>query len=135
MKVFFSKKGFWLSLILWIPFPLTISGAIYEKEYSAVIGLSVIYILIAWLWFDTKYIIKDTHIIIKCGPFKYPEVPIQEIKKIVHSRSPLSAPACSMDRILISYAKYDDILISPKNEALFIELLLEKNPKIVYTPK
>lgn len=135
MKVFYSKKGLWLSLILWVPFPCTIIAAIKEKELSAIIGLSAVLLFVAWLWFDTRYIIKDNTLVIKCGPFKYPEIPIDKIKKITHSRSALSAPACSLDRILVSYAKYDDILISPKNEDIFIKILQDKNPNIQYIPK
>jgi len=35
-----------------------------------------------------------------------------------------------MNRIILRYGTYGEILISPKNEAEFIDLLLTKNPQI-----
>lgn len=67
MNAFYSKKGFWLSLILWIPFSFTIVVAIYENELSAIIGLSSVMLFIAWLWFGTKYIIKKMLYLLNVG--------------------------------------------------------------------
>lgn len=135
MKVFFSKKDLWLSLIVWTPFPIFLILAIYQTEFIAAFVLIITMLLIGWMWFGTKYSITATHIKVQCGPFKYSDIAISEIKNISHSSSVLSAPACSLDRLHISYGKYDEILISPKEAELFIKTLLQKNTSILYTPK
>jgi hypothetical protein len=56
---------------------------------------------------------------------------IQKITSVKRTRNPLSSPALSTDRLEIKYGKWDFVLISPKNEERFCEILLEKNPQIM----
>lgn len=58
------------------------------------------------------------------------KIPIKNITKITKSRSILSAPAASIDRLKIHFNKYDYTLISPKNKQQFIADLLAVNPNI-----
>lgn len=57
-------------------------------------------------------------------------IDINQIKSIEKSNSILSSPAASRKRISIKYGKYDDILVSPKNQEDFIQELLKINPDI-----
>lgn len=75
-----------------------------------------------WGWFTTGYFIEEEKLIIQSGPLKKTIV-ISEIKKIVRTKNPLSAPALSMDRLEISYGKFEMALVSPKDRHQFIAKL------------
>ncbi|WP_438313148.1 PH domain-containing protein [Sporosarcina sp. FA9] len=85
--------------------------------------------LLVWMWFGTGYRIGNVTIKIENGPFRS-KVTINEIKKISKRRSLLATPALSVGRLVLQCGKYNEILLSPKNENKFIELLLTKNPQI-----
>lgn len=66
-----------------------------------------------------------------CSVFKYASIDVSSITEVNKSKSIISSPAPSFDRIKISYNKYNSILISPKNKIGFINHLLDINPNIV----
>lgn len=132
--LFASKKDTFYSLIVWgtvifaflviiLSFSLNIIAVL-----SSVLGLLGI-VLLFWLWFGTNYRVEKEHIQIKYGPFKK-KVTIQDINSISKRKSILATPALSIDRLVLKYGKYDEMLLSPKNEKKFIELLITKNPRI-----
>lgn len=82
-----------------------------------------------WMWFGTGYKIEDGLIKTRCGPFRS-TVNIKEIKKLGTTRNPLSAPALSLDRMEIKYGVYRLAIVSPKDKAEFIRVLLLENPDI-----
>lgn len=87
-----------------------------------------------WIWFGTGYLIEDEKIKIKNGPFKW-KVKIQDINSISKKKSLLATPALSVERLVLHYGKYGKMLLSPKNEKEFFELLLAKNPQIKLVEK
>lgn len=92
--------------------------------------MSLIIFLVSYIFFKTKYIIDNQHLNIVCGFFKYSAIDINDITEINKTKSFIAAPAPSFDRIKISYNRYDNIIISPKNKMDFINNLLLINPKI-----
>jgi hypothetical protein len=56
---------------------------------------------------------------------------IQSIKKIEKTRSMLSSPAASLDRLEITYNKWDFVFIAPKDKAAFVAQLKQLNPEII----
>ncbi len=131
-KTYKSKIGFsfWLPLALIL---LSIEIFMLKKGVwpGALIVVFVI-LFIIYLYFDTSYRIKsDGKLIIKGGFLIRREIDISSIKKIKATSNPLSAPAFSLDRLEISYNKYDTILISPEDEEQFILQLKQFNPYIM----
>jgi len=133
--VFFtSKKDVFYSLICWGTIIFASLAIIFNFSlnvlpiFSAILGLLAIGLLI-WVWFGTNYIVEDKCIQIKYGPFKE-KVSIQDINVIGKRKSILITPALAIDRVLLRYGRYGEILISPKNENEFIDLILTKNPRI-----
>ena len=80
--------------------------------------------------FGIKYIVEDSKLTIKVGILHIAEIDIMKITRIEKSRSLLSAPAASIDRIRIYYNNSDEVIISPKNKELFLETLKGINPGI-----
>lgn len=127
---FKSKVDLGLTAILWGSvalcfFPVFLEGGLI---IGLVIGIPMA-IFIFLLWVNTKYYIRDEHVVIK-GIFKDTLIPIASITSVRPTRNPLSAPALSMDRLEINYGKYDFALISPLEKERFLEELLKINPHI-----
>lgn len=139
MKVYKSKFdwivfGFFLLIILIVGF-LTFNPNIDKSFFQNIliqslpfIGFPLLYMLVV---VTTKYIVTDKEIIVKCPPFYNKKIPIHSITKVAKTRSLLSAPAPSLDRIEIHYGKYDTIIISPKNKVAFMKDLQSVNAEIV----
>lgn len=78
----------------------------------------------------TYYQVEGNTLTIKCGFLINQEVKIDTIRKIKETSNPLSAPAASLDRLEIAFNKFDNVLISPKDKAGFINELTKLNPGI-----
>ena len=79
-------------------------------------------LLPVWLLVSTGYSLTDDQLVVKAGPFRW-RVPIREIKSVTPTRSPLSGPALSLDRLRIEYGVSRSILVSPRNREHFLREL------------
>lgn len=128
---FKSKIGFELMLPIAGVFAIVISFASSSGHGWSMLGiLSPVILFIAPMFFGTSYTITGNNLEIRCGLFYYKKIAIAQIYKIRASRSWLSAPAVSLDRLEIFYDKYDSVLISPKDKQRFINELLKIEPTI-----
>lgn len=131
MKIYKSKIGF---LVIFVAIVLigTSIPMLLEDEilwYGLLFNI-LFFIFFLYISFDTKYILDGKVLHIKSGFFYNKKIDILTIVKIEETRSILSSPAPSLDRLEIVYNKYDSILISPKEKAVFIAELLKIKPKI-----
>ena len=132
---FKSKVDFGLAAVIWGSVAICFFPVFIED--GLIIGLAVgipMAIFIFLLWVNTKYYIRNEHIVIK-GIFKDTLIPIASITSVRPTRNPLSAPALSMDRLEINHGKYDFALISPLEKDRFVEELLKINPQITIGKK
>lgn len=95
--------------------------------------LLFLFCFIIYLFYHTSYTLKEGFLIPKVGPFKYPPIAISEIYEIRRSRSLLAAPAASLQRLELSYSRFQSQLVSPAKEDAFIAALQEVNPQIKLT--
>jgi len=141
MKIVFrSRISLLLSLIFWAVFLYGYSLIVksYSVSHNAksfilllLYGLLIIFISI--LWFGTRYIIIGDKLIIKCGFIRMAIIKIHDIVAIRRTYNPLGSPAVSLKRISIRLkpkSNFPYILISPKNEKQFLDLLVSQNPNI-----
>jgi hypothetical protein len=77
-----------------------------------------------WLLIDTWYCVTDTELIVHCGPFRS-SVLISSIRAVRPTRTVLSAPALSLDRLEVTHAG-GALIISPADKAGFIRALKER---------
>lgn len=75
----------------------------------------------AWLLAATHYTFEEEALGIRSGPFRW-TIPYSDISDVKPSRSVLSSPALSLDRLRIEYAG-KSILISPVDRASFVQEL------------
>jgi len=124
-----SKRDWWLGLLIWGLVLLAAVPALLKPEKGQFIIMIAVILFIGWIWFGTGYEILDDELKVRCGPFRQ-RIPLQEIREIKRTRSPLSSPACSLDRMEIKYGKSKRVMISPADKEGFIKMLTGKSPQI-----
>ena len=78
--------------------------------------------LIVSLMLATYYVVDRGTLIIRSGPFRF-KVPVNQIKSVRATRSLLSSPAMSLDRLLIRYGKKRRIMVSPEDKTGFLKAI------------
>lgn len=121
-KTYRSKVDLWLLLlidgvIIASVVPIGLSGDVLESiVLAALIGVPV-----SLYMFNIKYVIRDSSLIVKDGIFQH-TYNINGIKSIKPTRTLLSSPAASLDRLEINFA-HDRLIVSPKQKEEFIRHL------------
>ena len=75
--------------------------------------------LIIWIMLGTWYFVDREVLKVVCGPIRW-RIPLDEITSVERTRSPLSSPALSLDRLLIRYGKRRRIMVSPDDKDGFL---------------
>ncbi len=81
----------------------------------------------AWLWFGTGYTFTEKELLVKSEPFRL-RIPLAKITKACRTRSLLSAPALSLDRLEILYSNNQVVLVSPADRQAFTGELKSRCP-------
>lgn len=139
---FSSKKDWWMTIIIWLCVILFIVPPLFSleigvwmtpeslrKQWIKFIILFPLGFCLMWIWFKTGYTIEDNVLKIQYGPFKK-KIKIDDIHRMKETKNLFTAPALSMDKIEIKYARFETVSISPKNKMEFVRQLLKKNPMI-----
>lgn len=133
-RTFRTHKGVILGLIIWgsvlAAFYRVGLPGILNREPVHLITQSFIFLLVGTIWFGIRYRISNGKLKINLGPFTPWEVDIKNIKTISRSYNPLSSPAPSLRRINLKLRDGGFLLLSPRNEQLFIRTLTDLNPAI-----
>ncbi|MEM8996264.1 MAG: PH domain-containing protein [Acidobacteriota bacterium] len=122
---FTSKIDAWLVLTLAIAlasvgYALVVSVLSGNAAAVAVMVGSVLLCVVPviWMFFSTYYEVGSDALEIVAGPFRW-QVPLDEIERVRASRSLLSSPALSLDRLEITHSGGRRVLVSPKDKAAF----------------
>ncbi|MFC5272166.1 PH domain-containing protein [Adhaeribacter terreus] len=109
------------------------------REYTTIdisdwvaIGLWILFLgYYLWQWFGTYYELRNGELYYRSG-FTKGSIPVSSIRKIeTHTRSWANTNAALANKgMMITYHKWDELFIAPKDEAGFLEALLEINPDI-----
>ena len=130
MTVYKSKIGPELA----IPLSIVLGGALllmaFGKHWSGLLLMVVLIAFVAHLFLTTKYTVEGNTLVIQAGFIVKKTIDIRSIRKLAETRNPLSSPAASLDRIKITYNRYDYLMISPEDKMAFIRHLTSINPAI-----
>ena len=78
------------------------------------------------LWsLNTYYEFTESDLIIQSGPFHW-KIPLGKIENAKRTRSSISGPALSLNRIQIEHSKGEKVLISPKDMDSFLQILNQR---------
>lgn len=107
---------------------------VYAPDVGGVVSASIFGVLtmffMGYFVFSIRFIVAGDELLIKSGFVKFKPVAIPSIRRIEATRSILSSPAASLDRLEIIYNRYDSVIVSPEDKAGFIEDLRAINPAI-----
>jgi len=106
-----------------------------EGIWEGLLPMLLIIIFIVYLFTQISYSIEGNILKVKCGFLMNKSFEISRITKIIETNNPISAPAASLDRLVITFDNYDSVVISPKQKYDFIDHLKKLNPKIIVTLK
>ncbi len=136
-----SKIDWWVGAILGGPVLLLVGILIHSginfsgKDILVLVLVSLPTIFSFWLvgsvFFGTYYLISDGVLTVRCGVLMNTKIKISEITSILPTKTKLSSPALSTDRLEIRYGKYGKVVISPENKESFIAQCKSLNPTIV----
>jgi len=130
MAKYKSKIG----IELLLPLAIIMGGAalimMYNHLYTGLIIILLATGFIAYIFASTVYTIENGILKISSGILFGRVININSIKSIKETNNPISAPANSLDRLLITYNKYDSVIISPKEKQAFIDHLVNMQPNI-----
>ena len=134
-KKYPSKVSYGLLIFIFLVFygpliPDLVNSDLSGKMIELIGFLSLIFAFVLHLFFGTHYTIENNKLKIKCGIFSYKPIEVDKIKEVSKTKSIISAPAPSFDRIEIKYGKFDEIIISPKDKLNFTNDLVIINPNI-----
>lgn len=94
----------------------------HHPELPAKIVVAIILfavsLLILTILLRTVYRVDRKQLKIYCGPFWW-TINIADIESVAETRSPLSSPALSLDRIRINYGERRWVMISPDDKQGF----------------
>ena len=128
--VFRSKIDLWL-IILLLAVVLSITLPLFWKFDWVNLIIEIPIILLFYdLFRNTKYVIDGNRLVVKGGFLLCSTYDIRSIRSISSTRTFLSAPALSMDRMRIDLKGGDVVVISPLRKREFVEELLKVNPEI-----
>lgn len=108
---------------------LSLGPALLNQQTSLLtaVGLFIVALgLPVWLLLATHYTVEADTLVVRSGPFTW-RVPVNEIEAVKATRSPLSSPALSLDRLEVSYSGGKRILLSPDDRQGFLEAIGQAN--------
>ncbi|QNE39830.1 PH domain-containing protein [Hymenobacter sp. NBH84] len=129
--MFVSKISWWsFGSILLVQLVISMM-AIADGAYVVPVFILPSLVFMIWLLRSTYYEVQpQTQMLrIVSGPLTW-QIPVTSITRIKPSHNVLSSPALSLDRLKIYYNRYDEILVSPRDKANFIEVLRQVNLQI-----
>jgi Bacterial PH domain len=135
-----SKKETWLmlTLALAIILPLALGAFLLITTPTQIAGWLLIAIGIAvgifipWLMTPLYYEITQSELNVRSGPMRW-TIPLKFVNEVYLTRSPLSSPALSLDRLLIRYENGKGpsaLMISPEDNTAFLQELALAEPRL-----
>jgi membrane protein YdbS with pleckstrin-like domain len=114
-----SKVDSWVGIVLvLVPVGILLEAVFLRSIVVAAVAASVL-VLYGLAIFPTNYTMRPDALTVRSGVIRT-SIPYQEIRQVRGSRSWLSAPALSLDRLQITYGSSRTTLISPRNRAAFL---------------
>ena len=91
--------------------------------------LAPVVAFIVWMYRTTDYRIDGTDLFVRSGPMSW-KVELASVRRLRATRSPMSAPALSLDRIEIEYGRHGSVLVSPADKREFIRAITAHAPSV-----
>lgn len=126
---FQSKIDTWLAVVLVVAAGTTFWGSLQSGQWFSTAVMTGVFGLFV---FPMRYELQADALVVRSGLIRYRR-PYADITAAKPNRSPFSAPALSIDRLLISSKGRLGVNISPANREAFITALVQRAPHLVRT--
>lgn len=125
-QTFRSRVDTWYYVVL-VVIGAMIAHALGRPDANVTtIGIVVLLVvglgLPIWILLDTRYIVTADTLKVRAGPFRW-TIDRRDITGLAASRSPLSSPALSLERIEIRHGRNRRLLVSPDDRDGFARAL------------
>lgn len=134
---FQTRRGVYLKILLGLAFMLPVLVLVYNWHWMSEkpIGCLVLFLplsLFAWIYFDTRYIIRDHHLHYRSA-FIRGTIDVNKIREITVGQTSWAGvrPATAPKGLLIKFNSFDEVYISPENDSQFVAELLNINHRII----
>jgi hypothetical protein len=118
---FYALAGGTAAVVAGSVFPMLLRGSVLEMLLAVLVGVPAIG-LPAWMLAATDYTVEPRELKVRCGPLHW-AIARRDITDVRPTRSMLSAPALSLDRLEIRYGRGRSLLVSPADPAGFMQAL------------
>jgi len=129
MQVFKSKVDMWLAATIGVSVVFCLGTAFFclllahpVTYLTAIFLIGVGAVMPLWLMLSLRYCVDQQCLTIRCGPFLW-RVSLASISAVTPSRSVLSSPALSMDRLAIAYDNGKVVMVSPSDKKGFLKAI------------
>lgn len=97
----------------------------------SVLIITLVLVLLLWIFYGTFYLIDKTTFKYTCGPFRG-KIEINDMTEIIIGKTMWvgTKPATAKKGVIIKYQKFEEIYISPESNELFLTEILKINPNI-----
>mgnify|MGYP000182463178 CR=1 FL=1 len=126
---FQSKVDTWIAAALVLAAASTLWGAVQSGQW---LPLAIVVGIIAAAVFPLRYELHDDALVVRSGLIRYRR-PYVDIVAATPNRSPFSAPALSLDRLLIRSRSSLGVNISPADRERFLDALVQRAPHLTRT--
>ena len=140
-RVYPTKVDWWIGAILIVTVAIMLGstvpffvGPLAGDPVAILVGTLLVgtAVWIARIPFNTTYEITGSELVVRSAWLRW-RIPLDTIQGITPTHNPLSAPACSLDRLRIDYRSRRGhkrfLMISPREKEAFVETLQEALPK------
>ena len=104
-----------------------VTQAVIQERYILAALFTVPIALVAWIFATTRYSITPSDLAIRCA-FLTSRIPLHSITKVQPTRTALSAPALSLDRLEVTHDA-GIAVISPANTDRFLAEIRARCPR------
>lgn len=94
---------------------------------AMILTMIAVVALLVWLLTGTHYTVDGNTLRVVAGPFRW-KVPVDQITSVEATRTWLSSPALSLDRMRIRYGNKRVIVISPADKTGFLKAIDHEFP-------
>lgn len=123
-----SKVDFWLAaaiLTAALATPFAAVELVRAGQWAVALLAVGVWVGVAFVTFPLSYTLTPTELIVRSGLIRW-RVPLDGIRRVYPTRSPLSSPAWSLDRLAVEYGTSRRLFISPSRKAEFLQDLAER---------
>ena len=100
-----------------------------SAQDMATVGILLVPVIafVIWMYRTTDYRIDGNIMHVRSGPLTW-TVDLTSVRRLRATRSFMSAPALSLDRIELEYGRFDTLVVSPADKAGFVQAVTARAP-------